>query len=99
VVWPDGVPKVETLSAFQKAYATKGFEICEDGHREEGYLKIAFYEKAGLLTHVAREEPSGRWGSKLGPWIDIQHHTPQALEDENGVGEYGQVVGYMKRPV
>jgi hypothetical protein len=44
--------------------------------------------------HAARQLPSGRWTSKLGPMEDIEH----ALHDLTGMA-YGSVVLVMKRPV
>jgi hypothetical protein len=61
---------------------------------EPGYEKVALFALAGVPKHAARQLPSGRWVSKLGPSEDIEH----ALHDLTGM-VYGSVVLVMKRPV
>jgi hypothetical protein len=90
--WPAGVARVETLDAFRDAFASLGYEACDDGQLEAGYEKIALYALAGVPKHAARQLPSGRWTSKLGQREDIEH----GLEDLTGT-EYGAVVLVMKR--
>ncbi len=91
--WPSGVPRAITLDAFYQAFALLGYEHCANGNLEADVEKVAFYEKAGLPTHTARQLPDGSWTSKLGKGVDITH-TLHGL-----VGPaYGQVAGYMKRP-
>lgn len=65
-----------------------------DGALEPEFEKIAHYVKGGNVTHTARQLPWGRWTSKLGPGIDIEHLDPEALEGP----VYGNVEGYMRRP-
>ncbi len=92
--WPAGVPRVETLEAFRQAFATLGYEVCDDERPEMGHEKIALFAFAGAPTHAARQLPNGRWTSKLGPMEDIEH----ALHDLAGL-VYGSVVFVMKRPL
>jgi hypothetical protein len=40
-----------------------------------GWQTIALYSADGELTHAARRLDNGRWTSKLGPDIDIEHDT------------------------
>ncbi len=82
-----------TIHAFKQAYATLGYVECEDSSVEKGYEKIAIYAYNGKPTHAARQLRNGRWTSKLGPNVDIEHFVPGAIERS----AYGLVVAYMKR--
>lgn len=92
--WPAGVPRLETLNAFQQAFATLGYATCSDASFEAGWEKVALFVLDGLPTHAARQLPNGRWTSKLGPEEDIEHEL-------NGlVGPcYGSVAAILRRPV
>lgn len=94
--WPDGIVRRETLDAFIQAYGTLGYVPCEDDKLESGVEKIAIYINSNRIpTHAARQLPSGKWTSKLGPYKDIEHIS---LEGLNG-NEYGAVGCILKRPV
>jgi hypothetical protein len=71
-----------------------GYLVCDQDQLETGYEKIALFALADLPKHAARQLPSGRWTSKLGPMEDIEH----ALLDLAGI-VYGSVVLVLKRPV
>jgi hypothetical protein len=90
--WPESAPREETLEAFDAAYASLGYEVCASGDLEESFQKIALYIKEGKPQHAARQLPTGRWTSKLGKSIDIQH----GLKDLEGK-LYGQVVRFYRR--
>jgi hypothetical protein len=100
--WPKGAPPRRTIRAFRKAFEIQGFELCDDGNLEAGYEKVVLYvsNKAtgvnplNAPTHMARQLPCGNWTSKLGPYIDIMHDTPERLTGD----EYGRVELYMQRP-
>lgn len=92
--WPTGVARIETVDAFRDAFATLGYVVCDDDQLEPGYERIALFALAGVPKHAARQLPSGRWVSKLGPSEDIEHR----LHDLTGM-VYGTVVLVMKRPV
>jgi hypothetical protein len=93
--WPPGVPREVTCAAFQTAFASAGYVICQGDEAELGFEKIALFADAqGRPTHAARQLPNGRWASKLGKKEDIEH----ALHDLTGK-VYGSVVLVMKRPV
>ena len=92
--WPPGVPRVETLDAFGEAFATLGYEACDDERPEAGYEKVALFTIAGEPTHAARQLAGGRWTSKLGPMEDIEH----GLRDLEG-GLYGSVAMLLKRAI
>ena len=91
--WPKEAPNQVTLSAFQAAFRSQGYEVCEDSSVEEGYEKVALYTLDGEPKHAARQLPNGRWTSKLGPWKDIEHETPESLEGP----EYGMLAVIMRR--
>lgn len=92
--WPLDAPAEETLSAFTIAFESLGYRRCETAEHEVGFEKVAVYANAnGTPTHAARQLRSGRWTSKLGPHVDIEHEIG-ALEGD----EYGKVGLIMKRP-
>ena len=96
--WPPGVTRESTLDAFQEAFATLGYEQCEDASPEKHHEKIALYairKASGRLapTHAARQLPDGRWTSKLGDCEDIEH---ESLEDLVGPC-YGEPVLFLRR--
>ena len=96
--WPQGVPREVTLPTFLAAFATLGYEKCQDNSLEAGYEKVALFAKHdnnGILvpTHTARQLCDGRWTSKLGTLEDIEH---QEVEDVSGP-DYGSPVTFMRR--
>ena len=91
--WPENAPRAETLEAFHTAFASLGYQSCDDGHPEPGFEKIAIYVRDSRPKHAARQLADGSWTSKLGPAIDITH-TLRGLEGP----AYGQVAAFMKRP-
>jgi hypothetical protein len=93
--WPPSITREATLTAFQMAFVSLGYVVCEDEGVESGSEKIAiFADPQGRPTHAARQLPEGRWTSKLGKQEDIEH----ALHDLEGT-VYGLVVLVMRRPV
>jgi hypothetical protein len=91
--WPPGVTRAETLAAFCEAFGTLGYVICDDEKPEGGHEKVALFALAGVPTHAARQLPSGRWTSKLGPMEDIEHELHEVTGDV-----YGSVAIILKRP-
>jgi hypothetical protein len=93
--WPPGATQATTLAAFEEAYATLGYARCASGRFELRYEKVAiFADGTGKPTHAARQLESGRWTSKLGRAVDIEHATPDALAGRY----YGAVALFMCRP-
>lgn len=92
--WPEGAPREGTVEAWAAAFATLGFERCEDARSEPGYVRVAIYGREGTALHAARQLPSGRWTSKLGRGHDIEHE----LEALAGETEYGEIAVLMRRP-
>jgi hypothetical protein len=93
--WPDDVPDDDTVQAWTLLFRAHGFEPCEDGAYEEGFLKVAIYGDDDGATHVARLDGPGVWVSKLGRDVDIVHETYEELEGDY----YGKVQAFMKKPL
>ncbi len=93
--WTLNVPRQETLEAFIQAFATLGYQVCENSDLEIYFQKIAIYVLKGKPTHLARQLDDGKWTSKLGSNEDIIHHNLDGLEGE----KYGKVTTVMKRKI
>ncbi|MCL1991332.1 MAG: hypothetical protein FWG66_00070 [Spirochaetes bacterium] len=91
--WPAGVTREETVKAFMELFASIRYENCDSHLFEPGYEKIAIYALDGVPTHAARQLNNGKWTSKLGSDIDIEHDTVECLEGPF----YGNAVVFMKR--
>ena len=91
--WPPNVTRRVHMDAFLEAFKTLDFERCPDGDPERGWEKLAIYaDTNGEPKHAARQLPSGRWTSKLGPLEDVNHLLYGLIGRE-----YGDIVIYMKR--
>ena len=90
--WPPGCPQKITIPAFVSAFATFGYQPCSDGRREKGYEKIVLYAEGEQPKHAARQLKNGRWTSKLGKDVDIEHK----VKDLEGP-HYGNVTMYFRR--
>ena len=64
--WPSGCSQKLTISAFAEAFATLGYEPCQNGRFENDYEKIVLFAKNGEPTHAARQLEKSWWTSKLG---------------------------------
>ena len=95
--WPKDAPREETVRAFVLAFATLGYEKTDNSDLEDDFEKIAIYARSenGKCepTHASRQLSNGRWTSKLGNYIDIEHSTPECV---NGP-VYGQPILFMRR--
>jgi hypothetical protein len=92
--WPLGIPRVETLEAFEQAYSLLGYQRCADPTLESGFQKIAiFADQQRKPTHAARQLPDGDWTSKIGELEDISHRRLEAL----GGTDYGEPALFMRR--
>lgn len=84
-----------TVDNLLAALATTGFVACPDATHEPGFEKVAVYALSpSEYAHAARQLSSGKWTSKLGTDVLIEHDTP---EDVTG-GLYGNLVQFLKRP-
>jgi hypothetical protein len=100
--WPPGCPEEENLAAFECAFATVGFEPCNDGIREPGYVKIAIFAHGqpgnprAIVQHAARQSPheQRQWRSKMGVDYDVDHDLT-AVEGPL----YGIVVRFMRKRI
>lgn len=97
--WPTGgdhwpIDETRTsVDSFVRAFDTIGYESADDGSLEAGYEKVALYALGGSVTHAARQLLNGRWTSKLGSDVDIEHEL-RGIEGE----VYGTVKQFLKRP-
>lgn len=93
--WPSDKIMDCDVRNFIDAFKLKGYQLCHDGDFEEGFRKVAFYVTPDTTecTHAARQLTNGKWTSKLGRSNDIQHGTPEAIENY----DYGKVYCFMKR--
>lgn len=80
------------MTALTVLFEQLGYRVCSDSGLEEGYEKIAIYALEGSATHAARQLENGKWTSKLGENIDVEH-TLMGLEGP----VYGEVVKILKR--
>jgi hypothetical protein len=90
--WMAGVPLVDTLDSWSAIFESIGYRVGEPDTLEAGFEKIAIFGRSDGPQHVARQLPSGRWTSKLGRGVDIEHD----LRDLEG-DRYGSVVRIMTR--
>jgi hypothetical protein len=92
---PDWPANDYGIGALERAFLSLGYEDCGmDWNPESGYIKVALYASTGFVyTHAARQLPTGKWTSKLGKGVDIEHDTPDVVAG----GLYGEVMQIMKR--
>jgi len=84
------------LGALERAFLAMGYLDCSmDARCELGFVKVALYGSGVFYTHAARQLSNGKWTSKLGEEVDIEHDTPENVAG----GIYGEVVEIMKRPI
>ena len=71
--WPTNVAEL-TVPAIIAAYASVGYEPCDNSNIEEGFEKIAIYVNAmDKPTHAARQLRNGLWTTKFGDFEDVTH--------------------------
>jgi hypothetical protein len=92
--WPRGVPMEDTEGAFIQAFGTLGYSPCVTSTQENGQEKVALYATGNRITHAARQLPNGRWTSKIGKNVDIEHE----LSDLEGPC-YGKVLSFLSRTI
>ena len=93
--WPDDIACEVTIEAFMELFASIRYQCCNNPLFEPGYEKVAIYVLDDIPTHAARQLNNGKWTSKLGQYVDIEHDTLECL---NGV-EYGDAVIFMRREI
>lgn len=94
--WPISCdPDDATVQNLLVALTTVGFQICSDRSLETAFEKIAVYATPTEYTHAARLMSNGKWTSKLGVDVLIEHDAP---EDVAG-GIYGNLLLFMRRQI
>jgi hypothetical protein len=94
--WPDPTgQRGYTPADLIRVFESVGYTHCPTPDPEPGFEKVAVYARGGVMSHAARQLPSGAWTSKLGDAEDIEHDSP---EDVAG-GAYGSVHVYLRRPL
>ncbi len=94
VYWPLPVAADDFgIEGLVRAFRQLGFEECSLATPESGWEKVALYGSHAMYTHAARQLPTGKWTSKLGREIDIEHDS---VDDVAG-GVYGEVLRLMRR--
>jgi hypothetical protein len=102
--WPPELPpKDYAFENFVRLFENLGYKECVGSHFEFFYKKVAIYgiyeyveKDKWWFTHVCDQLHSGRWTSKLGQEIDIQHNSIEALAGFDGE-EYGEVKVILRR--
>lgn len=93
--WPTNVPRIQTVDAFIQAFGTLGYEPCDNEQLEPECEKVAiFVDENGEPTHAARQLYNGKWTSKLGQNVDVEHEL--YCKSVNRL--YGRVGIILKRP-
>jgi hypothetical protein len=97
VYWPASVEgEGYGIATLVQLFQSLNFVDCQKrSDFESGFEKVALYGAGIFYTHAAKQAASGKWSSKLGRDVDIEHDTP---EDVAG-GVYGEVLAIMKRPI
>ena len=91
--WPEHATRSADIQSLVEVFAGLGFVQCRDSSLEDGYEKVALYEKQGEWMHAALQTPNGRWRSKMGQGPVIEHLSPESLSG----GMYGNPTIYMRR--
>ncbi len=91
--WPPGIPGADSLAGWIKVFELLGYTETDDSSFDPKYEKIAIYASLEGPEHVARQETSGAWVSKMGKGVDIEHYSLTCLEGDL----YGKVVKIMRR--
>jgi len=93
--WPAGVPEDWSVAAIREIFARNGYtEETDSSDLEDEWEKVAFYiANNGEPLHFSRQLPNGKWTSKLGKQIDIEHDDLICLEGAN----YGTLGLILKR--
>jgi hypothetical protein len=94
VYWPcSALPTDFGIEILVEAFGSLGYEPCAVADFETGVEKVALYGSSLFYTHAARQLPNGKWTSKLGRDVDIEHDTP----DDVAGGLYGEVIQFLQR--
>ncbi len=99
--WPNGISRIITFEVYVQAFATLGYESCDNEHLEHDFEKVAiFVGDEGEPTHAARQLENGKWTSKLGQFIDVEHELHTLRDYVLSLGgqiDYGYPAIILKR--
>ena len=96
--WPvDSSREDHGVGNVVEAFRSLGYEECDDGAQEEGFEKLALYGSAMMYTHAARATDRRKLDQQAGTIGG--HLRTQRPKRSKAVGDYGEVVQYMKRPL
>jgi len=93
--WPPWATLDDRMESLMEAFTGIGYELCDNGHVEAGYQKVALYEIEGRFQHAAVQMLNGAWRSKMGEGPVIEHNNPESLSG----GMYGDATVLMRRAV
>jgi len=71
-----------------------GFKTCEPAEKDENLQKVALFASGGEVNPASRQLASGKWTSKLGSNVDLEH----SLHSLEGA-VFGTVLHVLSRPV
>lgn len=78
--WPEDLQAWPSITVFVKLFERYGYARCESAEFEPGVEKVAiFVNSLGEPTHMARQMQGGKWTSKLGDSVDIEHDELDAV--------------------
>ena len=92
--WPAEAPREVSVEAFIRAFETIGYMRGATDQLHAGFEKVAIYALNGEPKHAAKQTLAGKWSSKLGKEVDIEHEW-------NGLDDtiYGKIVHVLKRQI
>jgi hypothetical protein len=83
--WPTAAPSEVTVHAFEQLLAHKGYRESATEQPEDGKHKIALFVTAdGRPTHMASQLKTGRWSSKIGQNVDVEHDLADLFGPQYG---------------
>lgn len=91
--WPPQVARNPSITGLENLFRWLGYKKCKGPRLEAAYQKVALYASKGLWTHAALQTPDGRWRSKLGKGVLIEHQSPLSVTGDL----YGNVYLYMRK--
>jgi hypothetical protein len=78
--WPPGIKREWTFTAIREIFSLHGYDQETNAQLEPGWDKVAFYlDSDGIPQHFARQLENGKWTSKLGDLIDVEHDDLECL--------------------
>jgi hypothetical protein len=97
--WPTNIPRDWNLDTITRLFQSLGYQLCKSDGLEDEWEKVALYAVGDECRHIARQKPDGKWTSKLGNLLDLDHDTLECLcsvsiDDDS----YGRVARIMRRP-